>query len=771
MHEIGTNARRLCAALGGALVLALAACGSGEDSSPGGGEPPPVENARAVIEAQAARSMTSVGQPVGFRASAVTDGIRIEQYRWTFSDGQQATGQEVSASFAASGPVTVTVQAYSGGQAVAEASAAVVVVDAGASPFEAFGIPSGLGNVTGNDRPGLVDAMRIAQYIEGVVGPEDIRVAHADIDLDGKVDEIDRNLAMQAAAARQALPSALLRPQAYPGAVVAMVSPMLLDPNADVSITVDGVASPQVFRALPGYASFLVPAGLIRNAAAEVVVSVNGVPSDRLSLDLLAAAEPTAPAADDIRAFFDQIDRLLQAQHDAIVADPGRLSTESVAQLRTLAAAGRDAFGNARLELERTLAGPNGDTLARLFQKALLANGMREFLAASQGVAGEVNGKSTAVSAAAVATPEQICDIILPELCRLKRGAEQLGNAASITEAACSAVSAAIFVGGAIIPADGPAIEVGAVAAFVKFCVPMSAIVSTASTLGEIVKPIDPRLYLTVTPTFLDRGENALVKPEVTFVGLQHLCGMFSSGLTELVVGQIIGKRIVAAILRNNTGARLLADFFAKYAEDMYVSLLESLEEAAYRALDASGLMGAFSEFVTQQCAIIPTGRANMPAQRVMLPLPSDQGSYSFNADGTANYTCPSAPAVLQSQITLRGMWPMCGKTAEVSEKVFCTPAQVGITMGDNGNLLDDIFEVVINGRSVLTSNQPVRSVSTTLPLGGGLNEVLMRGLAAPDQVGTYFITFSGATVVSGDALSGSDLTPGVTKRFLLEVE
>ncbi|RZS78102.1 PKD domain-containing protein [Pigmentiphaga kullae] len=766
--SLSGSARHLLAALTGALVLTLAACG-GDGAKP---QEPPAASTKAVIEAQAARSTASVGKSVDFSVSAVTDGTKIDQYRWTFSDGQRATGQRVSASFGKAGPVTATVQAISGGQSVAEGSAAVVVVDAGNSPYAEFGIPSKIGNIAGNAKPGLVDAMRLGQYVGGLNTLDELQVARADINLDGTVDEADVALAMQAAAAGQELPSALLSTQAYPGAVVAMVSPALLNPEAQVAIKVDGVASPQVFRMLPGYASFLVPAGLARNAKAQVVVSVNGAASETLALDLLAPLQPAVPAAQDVRAFFDRIDRLMQAQHDAIVAEPSGLSAQDAEQLRKVAAAGRSAFGNARLELERVLAGPNGDTLAKVFQKALLANGMREFQAESQEVLGKVSANAAAGPMAAAVSPDQICDFVLPELCRLKKTADMLGEASSIASAACSAVTATIFIAGAVIPADGPAIEIGAVAAFVKFCVPISATLSVASTLGEIVKPIDPKLYLTVSPLSLKPGESALVKPEVAFIGLQHLCGMGASQGAGYLVKQIIGKRVVAGILRSNTAARTLADFFAKYAEDLYVKLLDGLADAAGNALDAAGVMGAIESFVTNRCAVVPAGRATMPANRVLMPLSADKGSYSFNSDGTANYNCPSASPTSVGTATLEASWPMCDGLGKATEIVGCSTSDVLITMGDNGSALDDIFEVIVAGQTVLTSSAPVRSVSASVPIPGGQTEVLMRGLAAPDGVGTYFITFSSnARVVGGDSLSGSDLTPGVTKRFIIEVQ
>jgi len=64
-----------------------------------------------------------------------------------------------------------------------------------------------------------------------------------------------------------------------------------------------------------------------------------------------------------------------------------------------------------------------------------------------------------------------------------------------------------------------------------------------------------------------------------------------------------------------------------------------------------------------------------------------------------------------------------------------------------------------------------VRSISTTVNLVVGDHTVEMIGRAAPDGIGTYFIQFSGATVISGAPLSGSDLTPGVVKTFTIRVQ
>ena len=62
----------------------------------------------------------------------------------------------------------------------------------------------------------------------------------------------------------------------------------------------------------------------------------------------------------------------------------------------------------------------------------------------------------------------------------------------------------------------------------------------------------------------------------------------------------------------------------------------------------------------------------------------------------------------------------ICDKTEEVKVTISCSSRPVTITMGDNGNLLDDIYEVRIQGKTVLTSSSPVRSISTTVNLAAG---------------------------------------------------
>jgi len=92
------------------------------------------------------------------------------------------------------------------------------------------------------------------------------------------------------------------------------------------------------------------------------------------------------------------------------------------------------------------------------------------------------------------------------------------------------------------------------------------------------------------------------------------------------------------------------------------------------------------------------------------------------------------------------------------------------ITFGDNGNLTDDTFALYVDGDLLRSMIKPAVSVDVDVTLSTGQHHVVMRGITAPDQIGTYYISFpSGITIISGDATSGEDMTAGVTKSWTIE--
>lgn len=96
----------------------------------------------------------------------------------------------------------------------------------------------------------------------------------------------------------------------------------------------------------------------------------------------------------------------------------------------------------------------------------------------------------------------------------------------------------------------------------------------------------------------------------------------------------------------------------------------------------------------------------------------------------------------------------------------------VSINFGDNGTANDDTFALFVNGTLIHSMPSPTRSAGPfDLDLVPGEHNVTLRGITAPDDIGTYFISFSGVTVLSGDPLTGDDLTAGVEKHYVIQVD
>ena len=95
----------------------------------------------------------------------------------------------------------------------------------------------------------------------------------------------------------------------------------------------------------------------------------------------------------------------------------------------------------------------------------------------------------------------------------------------------------------------------------------------------------------------------------------------------------------------------------------------------------------------------------------------------------------------------------------------------VTITFGDNGSATDDTFALYVDNKLIYTMPSPTTSTSHNVELAPGNHTVKLIGITAPDDVGTYFIDFSGnVSVTSGPALSGTDLTAGVVKTWTINV-
>lgn len=106
---------------------------------------------------------------------------------------------------------------------------------------------------------------------------------------------------------------------------------------------------------------------------------------------------------------------------------------------------------------------------------------------------------------------------------------------------------------------------------------------------------------------------------------------------------------------------------------------------------------------------------------------------------------------------------------------LYIKKSDLSITFGDNGSLNDDTFALIVNGKLIYSMPSPSRRVGPFIinDLREGLHSVILRGITAPDDVGTYYINISGKDVksINGPSRSGSDLTAGVQKIWGVEIK
>lgn len=720
------------------------------------------------------RTTASVGTPIVLRVQthAVASGVTLDRFDWTFSDGQVMSGEEVSVTFSDAGVYTATVEAVSGTAVVAEARSTISVFDpaAGANPgFES--LPKKFGDVGQDDRLGLDDLLLAAQGAAGLTqgatalyerGASGFQAA--DMDLSGGVDEKDVGLIAQALLNGRELPSAILADSVYPGSVATMVSPALNDPDADIAISVGGVQIPDVVRAVLGYATFAIPTNLrASNSEVDVVVEADGVIADRMQVLLMRMpAKPPVSAKDDVMAFFEQLAQWIasyETNSASFIEQNGGLSTDAT----DIALAGARIMAldlqAAKDELEVLLNGPGGEELAEQIQDALYANGLAD-LRKKFGTSGSAANKIGAQSG--LLSPSDICDIYVPLVCDLKFAVLAIDDAGSVLTAGCSAISLLAI-------ASGIGTAAG-VAAIVSVCVPLATSMVIVSYLGEVFNVIDMDLRLSSNTVNLSASEMAIITTEVTFLKLGNLCKFLDPlALARLVLEKWVGKKAMGRLLRTSATKKFMNNFLSKIGATAHRTLLEKLKDKI-TDLAQSKVRGAIADLMVNMCGFIPgTGGVTADAGDFNLTA-TNGGKLTLMSDGTASLVCPMRTPGFPGYVDVTGTKAICDdiKTDEI--RVNCEGRQVTITMGDNGFVNDDIFEVSIGGKTVLTSSVPVRSVSTTVDLPLGRTTVVMSGRAAPDGVGTYYIQFSGATVVSG-ATSGDDLVPGVRKTIVIEVQ
>jgi PKD domain/Dockerin type I domain len=717
-----------------------------------------------------------------FTGRVVKSTSPVEQWHWTLSDGRELTGKSISVSFPAPGLYGAHLMATDQQGNVVHADTGVMVFDPATQAPPELGLPKQIGDIDGDGQITLKDAHKVSKHAGRLeLLTVDARPA-ADVDLDGKISQDDARLLGQAVAAGAVLPSALLPAHGSPGARVNLISPVLLDPTANIEIAVGAsLWIQQPLRLVRGYATFMIPFDATNSGSMNVTpgpvpvrIISNGTVADTLTFQVEAPHPLPADPKAELQKLLDDYAALIQVNHDTMkqLLDQALIDGNERELLLAAFTTTHDDVVAKMANLKALLDQPGGDQLARLLLLYANANGYQEFRQnLTELMTSTVPATQSKLTALSVNATAPSVDEILSILCNMKKVAGTISTGSDILSFGCDALLVAAIVAVAV-PADGPVGDVALLFTWASVCGTVESTLELALMLNDFVDTLDANLRFQASTTTPQPGESVKLRATLEVVGIDDLCS-FGAGQARDKLIEEVGRRAVKRLLRKKLALRAITSAIGYLAPKYIIELEERLGAALGRVIDNTAVGDALEEFSDKICGYLHAGVPidyELNATTLQGPDPN-VGVRTFPGDGTADYMCPAQGSSSSDKVTFTVSRQICDKTEEEKVTISCSSRPVTITIGDNGNLLDDIFEVRIQGQTVLTSSAPVRSISTTVNLAVGDHTVEMIGRAAPDGVGTYFIQFSGATVIGGAPLSGSDLTPGVVKTFLIRVQ
>lgn len=696
-------------------------------------------------------------------------------YLWELSDGRVYSTESVDVIFDEPGPQNVELTVTNSQGQARTASVSIFVYDQDGLIPE-LELPEQIGDVNQDGLVNLVDVHLLSKFVNRLQNLPATQKRAGDMNFDSGLTTEDVDLLSEAVLDDQSLPDKLLTKSGFPGTLVTLVSPNLLDPTDYIEIEVGNSVKQDVSRPYLGYVTFAIPFTLdLSDTPKSVPVKLysDGNLVETYDFSLLEPEPLPADPVAEVETYLGELRTLISVSQTLVwetISGQG-LTSEDAEILEALTTGGISNAEAAINEMESLLAGPSGEVLAQKFLQGLNANGFSEYRQELQAFITEQRPSSQfAVRAfSASGNPDKICDELIPALCALKTAADLLDVSGKIVSSSCDLLLAA-GLGLAIFPGDGPAGEAAALLAWASACSTLELSIDVLNVFKDFVSSIDGDLKLNVendTPTSTDP---AILTPKLEIFGVDEICTLGGKSGTDILVKKL-SERAVNRLIMRKFAIRKMKDIFEVLGGEGLQKFLKLLESSAGKAIKVLELDKAITNFANPYCDALGGADAIINAARVLQGPEPDEGTLNFLPDGRAEYYCAEDSSTSTSAlINFTATKEICEKTSSVSKSVKCKTKDVTITMGDNGTLNDDIFEVVVNGKTVLTSSSPVRSTSTTITLPIGPHSVQMFGRAAPDGVGTYFVRFTGDVTVSGDALGGNDLTPGTVKNFTLTV-
>ena len=735
---------------------------------------------RLVVSADVDRTTGVLGTQFTFTGRVVQSTSPVENWHWTLSDGRELTGMSISVSFTAPGPYAAHLMATDREGNVVHAETGVMVFDPNTQAPPQLGLPKQIGDVDGDGLITLRDAHRVSKHAGRIELLPDAAEPAADVDLDERVTPDDARLLGQAVAAGAPLPRALLPARGAPGARINLISPVLLDPTANIEIAVgQSLWVQQPLRLVRGYTTFLIPFDATHGGSmqvtpgpVEVRIISNGTVADTLTFQVEAPLPLPANPKAELQKLLDDYVALFQVNQDAIrqMLDLSLVDGNERELLLAVYTVAQEDTAAKLANMRTLLDAPGGEELAELFFLYANANGypeLRQRLTEqmASGAALKSSLKALAITANAASVNE-----ILSVICLVKDVSDVLETGGDILSFGCDALLIAAVIA-AVVPVDGPVVDAALLFTWATVCGTVEATLEMALLINELVGSLEADLRFEASPTSPQPGQTVKLRATIELIGIDDVCGYAAGRATDELI-EDLAEEAIERLLRKKFALRALSRAIRLLSDELVEELEDRLEEAVVRVVNNTAIGEALEELTSKVCDFANAGVPIVDNLSQIMQGPNPNvGTLTFPGDGTADYMCPAQGSSSADSVTFSATRQICDEQSQKTVTVTCRSRPVMITMGDNGNLNDDIYEVRIQGQTVLTSSVPVRSISTTVNLAVGDHTVQMIGRAAPDGVGTYFIQFSGATVIGGAPLSGTDLTPGVVKTFLIRVQ
>lgn len=685
---------------------------------------------------------------------ALVETEAITSWQWKFPDGSTQNGQELQTSFSEEGVHVLQLTASQASGVSHTVTAAVTVLGASGT-VDGLSFPDLPGDANGDGVLDLKDVLLTSKATTGLVLKEDL--VSGDMNFDDLINENDVATMASTVLDELQFPREIVPERGWPGTLVQLRTPVNLNFAGVVKIRVgNSLYLQQPTQLVRGRLNITIPFDPVIPGSVEydpqyldIQILQDDVVVESFEFFLEEKPDVVDPRS-EVLTFLDTqqdlIDAALQSYEETLLQldlDTVDLDLLSDIGLATMTEA-RGAFEHLRYQVENHFS----DDMVGFLAEALVANGYSDFQTQVQ--RRFYNPK----------TSDEVCSTILPNYCNLKSTVKLLDQGITLATLVCDALLVAVAVAAAS-PVDGPLLESIGIAAWLAACRSVKIPFVLFSVMTGFVSNMDADLSIELSTSTLSAGETATVAAYVSFVGADDICsygaGKFQTKIVELALNKM---------LRGGTVMGTLAHTVKLFSDGAYKALIGMIEKSIKVVATKTGLQQAITRFGANVCDHLGVGsRKPIDLTNHIFGNYDSFGELDILPDGTAEYTCHTAGTATFSAYKI-----ICGKSQRKNGQIVCNSQPVMITMGDNGSLLDDIFEVRVNGATVLTSSVPVVTTSTTINLPPGEHSVTMLGRAAPDGVGTYFIHFSGIESYSGDALSGTDLTPGVQKNYTIVV-